>query len=78
VQWRGWLVFGTGNGLYVSKPGTNRVSCVLNTLDLELYSLCPVGDRLFVGTNTGIYRIDAPVFDATMAAIDGEAAARHN
>jgi len=59
--WQDWLVFATGNGLYVSQPGTDKLTCVVNELDLEFFSLCPVGDKLFVGTNRGLHRIDAKV-----------------
>jgi len=68
--WRKHLVFATGNGLYTSQPGTNRLRCILNELDLELYSLCPVGDQLFVGTNHGVYGIDATNFDSVIVAGD--------
>jgi len=57
--WSEHLVFATGNGLYVSKPGSNNISCIFSELDLAIYSLCPVGQHLFVGTNKGLYRIDS-------------------
>ena len=59
--WQDQLVFATGNGLYVSQPGADKLTCAVNELDLEFFSLCPVGDKLFVGTNRGLYRIDAKV-----------------
>jgi hypothetical protein len=59
--WQDRLVFATGNGLYVARPGSDKLTCVMNELDLEFFSLCPVGDKLFVGTNRGLYRIDAKV-----------------
>jgi hypothetical protein len=61
ASWQDRLVFATGSGLYVALPGTDKLSCVMNDLDLEFFSLCPVGDKLFVGTNRGLHRIDAEV-----------------
>jgi hypothetical protein len=61
TAWQDWLVFGTGNGLYVARPGADTLTCVLSELDLEFFSLCPVGDKLFVGTNRGLHRLDAKV-----------------
>ena len=66
VFWREHLVFATGNGLYITKPGTNGLRSILDELDLESYAVCPVGDRLFVGTNQGVYGIDAKTFDAVI------------
>ena len=62
AMWQGRLVFATGNGLYVAQPGTDELTCVMNDLDLEFFSLCPVGDKLFVGTNRGLHRTSAEVF----------------
>ena len=59
VHWQDRLLFATGNGLYVARPNTDKLTCVLNELDLEFSSLCPVGDKLFVGTNRGLHRLDA-------------------
>ena len=61
VHWQDRLIFATGNGLYVARPNTDKLRCVLNKLDLEFSSLCPVGDKLFVGTNRGLHRLDAKV-----------------
>ena len=61
VHWRDRLFFATGNGLYVARPGTDKLICTLNELDLEFSSLCPVGDKLFIGTNRGLHRLDATV-----------------
>ena len=61
VHWQDRLIFATGNGLYVARPGTDTLTCVLSELDLEFSSLCPVGDKLFVGTNRGLHRLDATV-----------------
>lgn len=63
AYWQGRLVFATGNGLYVARPNTDRLVCVLNELDLQFFSLCPVGDALFIGTNRGLHRLDAGVLD---------------
>ena len=62
VHWQDRLIFATGNGLYVARPGTDTLRCVLSELDLEFCSLCPVGDSLFIGTNRGLHRLDAKLF----------------
>jgi len=59
--WQGRLMFATGNGLYLALPDTDKLTCVVHDLDLEFFSLCPVGDKPFVGTNRGLHRIDAKV-----------------
>ena len=61
-HWQDRLIFATGNGLYVARPGTDKLTCVLSELDLEFSSLCSVGDELFIGTNRGLYRLDAKLF----------------
>ncbi len=67
VHWRDRLVFATGNGLYVARPGSDpdgrngKLTCILNELDLEFFSLCSFGDKLFIGTNRGLHRLDAAV-----------------
>ena len=61
VHWQDRLIFATGNGLYVARPGTDKLTCILNELDLEFSSLCPVGDKLFIGTNRSLHRLDATV-----------------
>jgi hypothetical protein len=57
--WQQMLVFATGNGLYASRPGSNEVRCVWSELDVWPHSLCPIGKQLFLGTNKGLYRLDA-------------------
>jgi hypothetical protein len=49
----------SGDGLYAAKLNTDSLTCVLSELDLEFFSLCPVGDKLFLGTNHGLHRLDA-------------------
>jgi hypothetical protein len=61
VRWQDRLIFATGNGLYVARPGTDKLKCLLSELELEFSSLCPVGDKLFIGTNKGLFRLDATV-----------------
>ncbi len=67
VHWQDRFVFATGNGLYVARPGSDsdghngKLTCILNELDLEFFSLCPVGDKLFLGTNRGLHRLDGTV-----------------
>ena len=63
VLWHGVLVFATENGLLVSEPESNIIRCVLNEVDLALYSLCAVDQHLFVGTNRGLFRIDYDTFN---------------
>lgn len=63
VLWHGILVFATENGLLVSEPESNIIRCVLNEVDLALYSLCAVDQHLFVGTNRGLFRIDYDTFN---------------
>lgn len=63
VLWRKHLVFATGNGLYVAAPMSNQLRCVMNDLELEVYSLCPASDGLFIGTNRGLHRLSAALFD---------------
>ncbi|MHC4176978.1 MAG: hypothetical protein ACYSWU_05705 [Planctomycetota bacterium] len=74
--WHEQLVFATGNGLYVGEPGSNAISCILNELDLSIYSLCPVGEYLFVGTNKGLYRIDSASFLNVLPASEESAGKR--
>lgn len=70
--WSQQLVFATGNGLYVGKPGSTTVWCVLSELDLAIHGLCPVGDYLFIGTNKGLYRIDSTSFLNVVGASAGK------
>jgi len=55
VQWQGQLIFATGNGLYVSKPSSNVINCILSEPDLLFFSLCPLDDRLYIGTSDGLH-----------------------
>lgn len=59
ITWQDHLVFATGNGLYVARPGSDTLTCLLSELDLEFFSACPVGDKLFLGTNRGLHYIHA-------------------
>jgi hypothetical protein len=59
VQWQGQLIFATGNGLYASKPGSNEIRCLLSEPDLLFFSLCPLDDRMYVGTSEGLYCLEA-------------------
>ncbi len=65
--WNGTLVFATGNGLYASRPGSNRIHCILSEPDLQIYSLCPLSHHIYIGTSQGLYGITS---DAFMQAID--------
>jgi hypothetical protein len=62
MVWQGQLVFATGNGLYVSRPGSNQLRCILSEPDLLLLSSCIVGDQLVLGTSKGVYSLDAATF----------------
>ena len=62
VKWHGQLFFATGNGLYVTKPGSNRIRCLLSEPDLLFFSLCPLDRRMFIGTSQGLYALEADVF----------------
>ena len=62
VQWQGMLLFATGNALYVSEPGSNEIRCILCGPDLLFLSLCPLGDRMYIGTSEGLYRLGADRF----------------
>lgn len=55
VLWQGQLIFATGNGLYTSKPGSNEIQCLLSEPDLLVLCLCPLNDRLYIGTSNGLY-----------------------
>lgn len=59
VSWQGQLLFATGNGLYVSEPHSNEVRCLLSEPDQLFLSLCPLGDRMYIGTSKGLYAMDA-------------------
>ncbi len=59
VSWQGQLLFATGNGLYASSPHSNEVRCLLSEPDLLFLSLCPLGDRMYIGTSKGLYAMDA-------------------
>jgi len=63
--WQGYLVLATGNGLYISRPGTNTIRCLLSEPDLSLLSCCLVDDRLYLGTSKGLYILDAATFKAS-------------
>ena len=62
--WGEHLVFASGNGLYICKPGSTRLRCILDELDLEAYALYPIDSRLFVGTNKGVFVLDAETFQS--------------
>lgn len=68
LTWQNHLVFVTGNGLYISKPGTNELRCILSEPDLLLLSGCAADDRMVLGTNKGLYILNAAQFTG---AIDG-------
>jgi len=63
IRWHDKLVFATGNGMYVVWPGERKLRCVINDLDLEFFSLCGVGKRLYVGTNQGLFCISNRLLD---------------
>ena len=56
-------------GTGVARPGSGsevsdgKLTCILSELDLEFFSLGPVGNKLFVGTNRGLYRLDVEILD---------------
>lgn len=64
TYWQGRLIFATGNGLYVARPGVDKLTCVANAPDLEFFSLCPVGETLFAGSNRGLHRFGAKALAA--------------
>ena len=68
IVWQGHLVFVTGNGLYVSKPGSNKLRCILSEPDLLLLTSCIVDDTMVLGTSKGVYMLDAALF--AKAALD--------
>jgi len=62
--WQGYLILLTDNGLYISRPGTNVIHCILCEPNLFLLSCCLVDDRLYLGTNFGLYVLDIAIFKA--------------
>ena len=62
VVWKDYLVFATGNGLYVAKPGTNTLRCIMCEPDLLCYAFLPVGEQAYLGTSRGLYRMGAEQF----------------
>jgi len=62
VFWKGQLIFATGNGLYISKPGSNAIRCILSEPDLLFFSLCPLNNRMYVGTSNGLYYLKTDHF----------------
>lgn len=62
TMWRDYLIFATANGLYVTKPGTNRLQCIVNEAKLYIHSCYPVGDSLYLGTSKGLYALTAQLF----------------
>ncbi|MHC4351281.1 MAG: hypothetical protein ACYS0H_01065 [Planctomycetota bacterium] len=61
--WQGNLIFATGNGLYASKPGSNEIRCILCEPDLLFFSLCPVDDKMYIGTSDGLYYLRQETID---------------
>jgi hypothetical protein len=62
VKWQGQLILATGNGLYTSKPGSNRIRCLLSEPDLLFFCLCPLDGRIYIGTSEGLYCVEADPF----------------
>ena len=62
TMWQGQLIFATGNGLYVSTPGSNELHCLISEPDLLFFSLCALDDRLYIGTSEGLYWVGADTF----------------
>ena len=62
VLWQGQLIFATGSGLYTSKPGSNEIQCLLSEPDLLVLCLCPLNDRMYVGTSNGLYCLGTDLF----------------
>lgn len=62
LTWQNYLVFATGNGLYISKPGSNKLHCILSEPDLRFESAVVIGQQMVLGTSKGIYILDAAAF----------------
>jgi hypothetical protein len=62
VLWQGQLIFATGNGIYVCKPSSNQIRCLLSEPDLLSFCLLPLDDRMYIGTSRGLYSLEAKLF----------------
>lgn len=67
MVWHGHLVFATGNGLYVAKPGSNELRLILCDSDLLFLSARAVDDQLYLGTSRGLYAMDTRLFTTAIA-----------
>lgn len=62
IRWKGMLIFATGNGLYMSKPGSNELQCLICEPDMFFFSLCPFKDGIYIATSEGLFWIDYDTF----------------
>jgi hypothetical protein len=69
ILWCQKLIFATGNGLYISKPGSNEIHCIISEPDLLFFSLCQCDDKLYIGTSEGLYCISADKFNELVKSI---------
>ncbi len=60
--WNEQLVLATGNGLYISKPGSNKIHCLISSPKLIFYCLYAFDDLMYIGTNEGFYCVGTEKF----------------